>query len=142
MIATAKVAADPVAPLADHAGAELVQDLVGRFVPAKAKLALELDGGKAIREAVDMSRPPKTTLSAACPFHNRVGGQGCILAALPAAKYAGPGFKAERLCLFAMRAFKALGPACAFKTGARLVCGEKFLELQQGLGEGSRFSHL
>jgi len=45
VIAAPKVTADPVTALADHASAELVQDLESGFVPAKAKLALELHGG-------------------------------------------------------------------------------------------------
>ena len=59
MIAAREVSADPVAPLAHHSGAQLVQDIEGGFVPAQAKLPLELHRRHAGRHARHKVGTPK-----------------------------------------------------------------------------------
>jgi hypothetical protein len=134
-----EITADPVPIRAHHSGTQLMHDLKGGFVSCEAKLALKLECRYArSRGGYEVSTPKPYCERRMRALHNRVGGQGCILAALPAAQHAGPRLETERLALFvAMRALKALGPACAFKvSGTRLVVREQSLELRQRAREG------
>ena len=138
MIATAEVAADPVATLADHTSAELVQDLERGFVPAEAKLPLELHRRHARRHAGnEISGPKPNGQRRMGALHHGPDSQGRLLAAGPTGQHAGARGEAHGLALFfAVRADEALGPFCALKIpGAGVVIVEQPLEVPERLRE-------
>lgn len=140
--AAPKVAADPVAALADHARAELMQDLEGRFVPAKAKLALELHGGHAGRHARNEIGGPKPDRQRRVrALHHGIDRQRSLLAACAAGQDAGSRRQPKRLTLgVAMRADETFGPLRALQVSrASGVILEKLLEVPEGLGERQVF---
>src|SRR5216683_3808495 len=74
-----RMATDAVAIGADHAGAELVEDLERRLVAVQAKLALELDGRHAWRMARnEVCRPEPDRQRRAGPLHDRASRQRVI----------------------------------------------------------------
>ena len=134
MIAAREVAADPVAPLPDHPGAQLVQDIEGGFVPAKAKLPLELHRRHAGRHARHKVGTPKPDRKRGFRvLHHGSAHQTRVPLALAAAKHARPAGEAVGLALFgAMLALESSVPADALQIGrARRVIGEKLLKSPQ-----------
>jgi hypothetical protein len=138
VIAAPKVAADPITALAHHASPQLVQDLERGFVPAQAKLALELHGGHAGRHARnEVGRPKPDRQRRVRALHHGIDRQRCLLAAGPASQDAGPCREPERLALdIAVRTHETLGPRRALQVSrARGIVFEQFLEVPEGLRE-------
>lgn len=142
MIAAPKVATDTVAPLADHASPQLMQDLERGFVSSETKLALELHGRHAGRHGGDQIRAPKPRRQwRVRPLHHGPDRERRLLAALPAGQHASPRSHAERLALLlAVRAIEVLRPLRTLQVPrARGVIGEKPLEVFERLGEQQVF---
>ena len=142
MIAAPKIPADAVATLADHARAQLVQDVEGGFVPAKAKLALELHRRHAGRHARHkVSRPKPDRQRGFRVLHHGSLHKAGLPAAFPALQDRRAGCDAERLALFlAVRANEAFGPLGTLKVArARRVILEKPLEVPERFREGQVF---
>jgi len=134
MIAAREIAADTVAPLADHPRAQLVQDIEGGFVPAKAKLALELHrrhAGRHARHKVGAPEPDRERGFRV--LHYGSPHQARIPLALAAAQHARPAGEAVGLALFgAMLTLESSMPANALQIGrASRVIGEKLLKSPQ-----------
>ena len=129
------LAADGVTLWADHASAELVQDLEGSLVPAKAKLALELKRGHARRLRGHEVRAPKPRGKWRVGLlHDRASGERYVPLVLagPAAEHhraargeaVGLGFQS------ALGAGEAIRPAKRFEIlCACVIAGENALKL-------------
>jgi hypothetical protein len=129
------LAADPILVRAYHAGAQLVENLKGRFVPRQPKLALELNGRHAGGLAGNqVRRPEPDRQSGMRTFHDGAGGKARIAVAMTAPQNARTIGKTVRLVgRAAVLADESLAPPGAFKVGCtcRFVW-EQSLELRQG----------
>jgi hypothetical protein len=142
MIAARQVAADPVTPSADHAGAKLMQDSERRLVSLDFKLALELHGRNARNNGRGQIGAPKPRRQWCMrPGHHGPNCQRRLLAAFAAGQDAGPRRHAERLAFFvAMRALKALRPLGTLQiSGARGIVREQPLKVPERLGKRQVF---
>src|ERR1700676_789717 len=144
VIAASDIAADRIAVRPHHSGAQLVQDLKGRFVPCQAKLTLKLNSRNAWSRCGDQIGTPKPCCQGRmAALHNASGFQGNVVAAVPASQNVGPALKSERLARpkyisgsAAVRTRKAIRPFGTFKVAsAGCVIGEKLLEIRQRLGK-------
>jgi hypothetical protein len=127
-------AADLIAVGANHSSPQLVEDLEGGFVSAKAKLPLELDRRHAGREAGrEVSSPKPNRQWRVRPLHDGPGSQGIVLAALAAPQDVRASIEPERLAAFAAPLTdKPVAPADRFeicRTGG--VIGKQPLEFRE-----------
>src|SRR3972149_6695178 len=131
-------ATDHVHVATDHARAQLVQDLEGRFVPLEAELALELHGRDAWGQAGDEVRAPEPRQQRrVAVLHDGAGCQPRLFLALLTAQDVWSGGDAPWLAgRLAARADEAVGPADALHVdGARGIVRKEPLELRETLGE-------
>ncbi len=84
------VATNPILIRADHASAQFVENLKGRFVARQPELPLELDGGYARCVAGNQVRRPEPNRERRVrAFHDRAGGEASFVATRPATKHTG-----------------------------------------------------
>lgn len=142
MIAARKIATNTVAALADHSSPQFVQDLEGSFVPAEAKLPLELHRRNAgCHAGYKIGTPKPDRQGRFRVLHNGSAHQTRVPLALAAAQDGRTCDEPERLGFFlAMRANEALGPLSAFQIGrtGRVIL-EKPLEVPERFREGQVF---
>ena len=136
------LAANRVAVGANHASADLVEDLKGSFVSTEPKLSLELKGrhSRCLR-GNEVGAPEPCGQRRVRLLHHSARGQGNILRAGAAAQHSRlAGGEAVGLANHTARgAGESIGPAQRFKVlGARCVIRENALKLGEARREVSR----
>ena len=135
-------ATDPVSVRADHASAQLVQDLEGRLVAGQAELPLKLDGGHTRRQAGDqIGRPEPYAQRRVRPLHDRARRQARILTAFAATQDRRTGLEPEGFTgMAAAGADEAVAPARGLQIrGAGRFIRKQLLELRERAREGKVF---
>lgn len=126
---------------ANHARAEFMENLKGRLIAAKRKLALELNGGLSWRLRGHQIRAPKPCRKrCVARLHDGASRKRCVGFASPASQhYRGSRLEPIRLLNKpAFRAPKTIWPTNRFKvTGASRVIGEYPLEFRKGSREAA-----